>query len=104
MNILPEKVPPRGRGFPLPDPLLKTLRRRNRYLRRRNCVDESLINYLLLGGSYYPSTFAASLAKYVTIKSAPARRIDSSDSIITRSGSSQPRANAACSIEYSPET
>jgi len=47
---------------------------------------------------------AASFAKYVTIKSAPARRIPSRLSSMARSGSSQPRWKAACSMEYSPET
>lgn len=50
------------------------------------------------------SSLAASLAKYVTMKSAPARRMPRSDSSIARSRSSQPFSNAACSIEYSPET
>ncbi len=54
--------------------------------------------------SPYPSARPTSLAKYVTIKSAPARWIASSDSSIARSRSSQPRSNAACSILYSPET
>ncbi len=53
---------------------------------------------------FHPSTFAASFAKYVTIKSAPARRMLSRLSSIARSGSSQPRWKAAWSIEYSPET
>jgi hypothetical protein len=51
--------------------------------------DEAIIT--ALPPCAYPSTLAASFAKYVTIKSAPARRIDSSDSIIARSGSSHPR-------------
>ena len=36
--------------------------------------------------------------------SAPARRIASSDSIVTARSSTQPRLAAACTIEYSPLT
>jgi hypothetical protein len=36
--------------------------------------------------------------------SAPARRIESSDSISTRGSSSHPRAPAAFTIAYSPDT
>ena len=45
----------------------------------------------VITGETQASTLAASFAKYVTIKSAPARRIDNNDSIIVRSGSSHPR-------------
>src|SRR5262249_9030583 len=47
---------------------------------------------------------ATSRAKYVTMMSAPARRIASRVSSTTRSSSSQPRAAAALTIEYSPLT
>src|ERR1035437_311571 len=48
----------------------------------------------------YPRSRAASLAKKVTIKPPPARRIPISDSSVARSRSSQPFSKAACSIEY----
>lgn len=50
------------------------------------------------------SSFAASLAKYVRIMSAPARLIASSDSIIARDSSSHPARAAALIILYSPLT
>src|SRR5688572_21067891 len=50
------------------------------------------------------STRAASLAKYVMTMSAPARRIETSASIMARSSSSQPSWPAALIIAYSPET
>src|SRR6185437_9482161 len=50
------------------------------------------------------SSAAASRAKYVMMTSAPARRMPSSDSIITRSRSIQPRSAAACIIANSPLT
>jgi len=56
----------------------------------------------ILRGIY--SRRAASLAKYVNTKSAPARRMAISDSIIARSWSIQPFRAAAIIIENSPET
>jgi len=50
------------------------------------------------------SQAASSLAQYVTTKSAPAREIAVSDSIAACRSSSQPRAAAAFTIAYSPET
>src|SRR5690606_3233324 len=47
---------------------------------------------------------ANSRAQYVTIKSAPARLIDVSTSLIARSSSSQPCAAAAFTAAYSPDT
>ena len=47
---------------------------------------------------------ASSLAQYVTIRSAPARRIAVSDSSAACRSSSHPRAAAAFTIAYSPET
>src|SRR6185369_15435836 len=49
-------------------------------------------------------TRAASLAKYVRMRSAPARLIPISISIITRSSSIHPFCPAAFTIEYSPLT
>src|SRR5215469_5852265 len=67
-------------------------------------IRHQLVPCRLLPVACFYSFFAASFAKYVTMKSAPARRMLSSDSSIARSRSSQPFSNAACSIEYSPET
>ena len=50
------------------------------------------------------STRATSSAKYVRIRSAPARLMDSNDSCATSSRSSHPLSAAAWSIAYSPET
>jgi hypothetical protein len=47
---------------------------------------------------------AACIAQYVSTRSAPARRMEISVSRTVRCRSSQPRATAASTIEYSPET
>src|SRR3990172_4106537 len=49
-------------------------------------------------------TFAASLAAYVRIRSAPARLIDTRISIINRPPSTHPSCSPAFTIEYSPLT
>jgi len=55
--------------------------------------------------SHHPfNNAAASLAKYVKIRSAPARLMASSDSSMAAVSSSQPWAAAALSILYSPLT
>src|ERR1700674_255826 len=54
--------------------------------------------------SYPLNLRATSFAKYVRIKSAPARLIDVSTSIVARSSSIHPLIPAARIIEYSPET
>ena len=56
------------------------------------------------GGQPHRRCRAASLAKYVRIQSAPARRTDSRTSIMADSRSSQPRCAAACTMAYSPLT
>lgn len=55
-------------------------------------------------GSRHRRRRAASVAQYVRIRSAPARRIEVSTSSIARSRSTQPLAAAASTIAYSPET
>src|SRR5207249_12175893 len=54
--------------------------------------------------SPYQSQPASSFAQYVITTSAPARRIDVSDSIAAARSSRSPAAAAAFSIAYSPET
>ena len=57
-----------------------------------------------LHGFFFPRSGAIDSAKYVMITSAPARRIDVSDSIAARSPSSHPSCAAAWIIANSPET
>ena len=54
--------------------------------------------------TYLPKTRAASFAKYVKIKSAPARLIEIKLSIITASSFTHPSAEALLIIKYSPLT
>src|SRR5262249_36241118 len=53
---------------------------------------------------HYPNSRAASRAKYVRMKSAPALRMQVSDSIMIRSYSSHPRSTAAMIMLNSPDT
>src|SRR5262249_20307617 len=72
--------------------------------RRVDAARDQLLRLPRQVGLGLQSQAASSLAQYVITKSAPAREIAVSDSIAACRSSSQPRAAAALTIAYSPET